>query len=133
MFRRLLLALTVLLLLPLRAESADNPSELLSQCEQLIRSARVNGDGVVLKKDVPTLECWAYFSAVQDMITVKFGRGSVPALNVCAPPQSTLYEQIRVFVSYAQQNPTVLSRRTGNAVLSALMSAYPCSGQEGTR
>ena len=129
MFRQLLLALPILSLISVSAKSAQNPSELLSQCEQFVRSTRVKGHNIEIHNDPASLECWAYFNAVQDLIIVTFNQRPpfTPALHVCAPANSTTYELIGVFVSYAQKTPTVLSRKIGSAVMSALMSAYPCN------
>lgn len=127
MFRRLLLAFAVLLLLRLPAESVENFSDLLSKCEQLVRTANLSGNQITFNNDTGSHACWAYFGAVQNLIGVRFD--DKPALYVCAPTTGTRYELIRVFVSFAQQNPSKLSQSNVNVVLQALMSAYPCSAQ----
>jgi hypothetical protein len=112
-------------LLPLVWEAnAMDASKMLASCEVLLREMPVPGEDIALPKD--GLPCWYYMSAIQDSgllsnITRK------PFLSTCVPPNSTVAQLIRIFVSYAQSHPAGLSSPAVDLVFEALREAYPQS------
>jgi len=104
-----------------RADSSD----ILSSCETLLREMRVAGENVAVPpRGYP---CWYFMSGIQDVITIGDSTTNRSMLQVCAPADSTLLQLIRIFVLYAQQNPTRLNLPAGRLAMMALWQAYPCN------
>ena len=99
-------------------------SEILSSCETLLEGMRVTPE--ILPSGYP---CWYFMSGIQDVITIGDSTTNRAMLQVCAPADSTLLQLIRIFVLYAQQNPTRLDLPAGEVAIEALWQAYPCNYQ----
>ena len=48
------------------------------------------------------LSCWSYMSAIQNMSVLETPRG-VRLLGICAPPDTTLIDYVRVFAGQARK------------------------------
>ena len=102
-------------------------SEILSSCETLLRGVRVTGENIAVPPS--GYPCWYFMSGIQDVITIGDSTTNRAMLQVCAPADSTLLQLIRIFVLYAQQNPTRLNLPAGEVAVMALWQAYPCNYQ----
>jgi hypothetical protein len=99
-------------------------SEILSSCVTLLREMRVTPE--IPPSGYP---CWYFMSGIKDVITIGDSTTNRAMLQVCAPVDSTLLQLIRIFVLYAQQNPTRLDLPAGEVAIEALWQAYPCNYQ----
>jgi Rap1a immunity proteins len=77
--------------------------------------------------DIPRagLPCWYYMAAIQNA-SVLVDRGGKRLLGVCAPPDATLIDHVRIFVRYARRNQKDVSDNAAAAAVTALSEAYPC-------
>jgi Rap1a immunity proteins len=100
------------------------PSRLLKSCQEVVNSADATSRKTIV---IPGsgLRCWYYMSAVQDMSVLVDQEGGQRLLRICAPPDTTLMDYVRIFVHYArdqrgkQRNPAALA-------VTALNNAFPC-------
>ena len=70
-------------------------------------------------------ECWGAFIAIQQ-IMVYTDVQRRPLLSICAAPETTRIELIRVYSRYAEQHPEASHQRFAAVALLALTAAYPC-------
>lgn len=114
-----------------RAQSAE---EMVSNCEA-ISEAKIVGDHISLPQDFQSGVCWGAFLSFQSAIRYadntnvdgsksKFYR---PLFQICAPPDSTASQLIKVFMNYASRHPEQLSKDYFRVALSANKEAFPCS------
>jgi Rap1a immunity proteins len=92
-------------------------NELLSDCEQLLKNMRMEGDRVFFRGD-PESRCWGFMEASQEF--------SDEGFLGCLPPEGTLLQLIRVFVSYGEQHPEKLRVQANHLVIDAFKQAFPC-------
>ena len=109
--------------------TATSSGELLPSCLEIVNKARPVSGGDI---DIPPsgLSCWHYMAAIQNASVLEDVRG-VRLLGICAPPETTLIDYIRIFVLYARK----IKVREGNAAalaVVALSKAFPCEAS-GTR
>ena len=104
--------------------SAQTTNELLPSCEAITDAA---GPAKAETIDIPRagLRCWYYMAAIQNasVLVDKDGRR---LLGVCAPPDATLIDHVRIFVRYARRNRKDVSDNAAATAVMALSEAYPC-------
>jgi len=103
---------------------AQSTSELLQSCEAIINAAHpAHADTI----DIPRagLPCWHYMAAIQNA-SVLVDSGGKRLLGVCAPPDATLIDHVRIFARYARRNQKEVSDNAAAAAVVALSEAYPC-------
>ncbi len=122
----LILSLGALLwVLPQQHARAVTSAELLKSCEAVVNNAAPASEGTV---DIPRagLRCWYYMSAVQNMSVLVDPSGK-RLLSVCAPPETTLLDYVRVFVRYAHRKPEAATDNAAAGAVSGLSEAFPCN------
>ena len=109
--------------------TATSSGELLPSCLEIVNRARPVSGGDI---DIPPsgLSCWHYMAAIQNASVLEDVRG-VRLLGICAPPETTLIDYIRIFVRYARKIKTQESNAAALAVV-ALSKTFPCEAS-GTR
>lgn len=120
----ILCALT-LLAVPSPARAATG-TELLRQCEALVRGAVISGDKVTLPKGRKAAECWFYMSAIQDLTATVEVEGGPSLLGACLPAETTRMEIIWTFVRYARKHRDDLALRATAVLIPALNEKFPC-------
>jgi hypothetical protein len=65
-------------------------------------------------------------SAIQNMSVLETPRG-VRLLGICAPPDTTLLDYVRIFVARAQKTKTQAENAAAFAVV-VLSQSFPCDG-----
>ena len=110
--------------------SSMTPGELLSSCADIVSRVGPNAGGEV---DIPQtgLSCWHYMSAIQNMSVLETPRG-VRLLGICAPPETTLMDYVRVFVAQARKRKALSENAAAFAVV-ILSDAFPCSARTHSR
>ena len=100
--------------------------ELLSSCADIVRRVEPKAGGEV---DIPQtgLSCWYYMSAIQNMSVLETPRGE-RLLGICAPPETTLMDYVRVFVAQARKRKALSENAAASAVV-ILNDAFPCSAR----
>ena len=86
----------------------------------------MGNEKVTFKSDWRTGQCWGAFAAIQGVATIQFADESQRALSICAPPESTLVQLIKVFVTYANQHPERGHEDFWAVAYSALFDVFPC-------
>lgn len=105
-----------------RAASAN---QILNSCEVLLRDMHTASDGkIIVPPEART--CWFYLSAIQDSL-ILLDDGDKHILPVCAPPEVTLSQVIRIFTEFARSHPNSLHEKAAGVAVIALGSAFPCS------
>ena len=111
---------------PRRADTASSTTsgELLRSRQEIVSRVRSQRGGEV---DIPQsgLTCWYYMSAIQNMSVLETPRG-VRLLGICAPPETTLMDYVRVFVARGSKR----GRQSDNAAALAvviLSESFPCN------
>ena len=85
--------------------TATSSGELLPSCLEIVNRARpVSGSPI----DIPPsgLSCWHYMAAIFRNASVLEDVRGVRLLGICAPPETTLIDYIRIFVRYARKIKT---------------------------
>jgi hypothetical protein len=118
-----LLAAVACIVMP-RTASTTSSGELLQSCLEIVnRVEPKTGDEV----DIPQtgLSCWYYMSAIQNMSVLETPRG-VRLLGICAPPETTLMDYVRVFVAQVRKRKTLSDNAAAVAVV-ILSESFPCN------
>jgi hypothetical protein len=104
--------------------SATTLDELLRSCEAVVNAAGATAGDTI---DIPPagLRCWYYMSAIQNM-SVVVDQGGERLLDVCAPPDTTLMDYVRIFVRYAHRNLKGLQGNAAAFAITRLSEAFPC-------
>lgn len=105
---------------PSRAETAG---DLLNSCEAILKNMQTRSDGAVMFPRSGD-HCWFYMSAIQDGTVLVTNNKRV--LDVCAPPDSSLLQYVRIFVHYGRTNPSTLHQQAFATATYALREAFPC-------
>ena len=109
----------------LGSAGAQTLDELLQSCEAITNAAHpAHADTI----DIPRagLPCWYYMAALQSASVLVDSEGK-RLLGVCAPPDATLIDHVRIFVRYARRNQKEVSDNAAAVAVMALSEAYPCS------
>jgi Rap1a immunity proteins len=110
--------------------SSMTPGELLSSCADIVSKVGPKaGDEI----DIPQtgLSCWYYMSAIQNMSVLETPRG-VRLLGICAPPETTLMDYVRVFVAQGRKRKAQGENAAAFAVV-MLSDAFPCGARTHSR
>jgi hypothetical protein len=99
--------------------------ELLRSCDIFLSDLRSLPEGKIRAPN-EGMPCWHYMAAVQNF-SVLVDQNTKPLIGICAPPESTLIQFIRIFTAFAKQNPQHLHYGGAAVALRALQSAFPCS------
>ena len=118
-------ALAFALLMPHLATAQSTGSELVSDCEQVLKGMVVSDAYVKLPNSPFAYRCWGFMRAVQALSTFS-NDGADSVLNTCIPTESTLSQLVRVVVRYGQQHPEKLHQDAGDFAVNALVNAFPC-------
>ena len=115
----------VVRLLACRDATAMTPRELLQSCEAVVNTAGPAVGGAI---DIPPagLRCWHYMSAIQN-VSVLVDQGGKHLLGVCAPPDTTLMDYVRVFVRSAHRNQKGMQGNAAAFAVTGLSKAFSCN------
>ena len=109
--------------------SADG-SELLRNCENLLRYVDEDSSSASQEVQVRALTCSSYLSGVLDThglyAAYSQQQGSTPLL--CLPADIDVLEVAGVVVRYLSSNPETLDRFEGSLVFLALLESFSCGG-----
>jgi hypothetical protein len=108
-----------------RAEGFITAEEVASWC-QPYRTAVVRDAQVSVSATADSPVCFGAFLATQQFINVNLSSGTPPIFGVCAPPESTATELIKVYLRYLDEHPEQGHQRFSIVVLASLRNAYPC-------
>ena len=113
------------LLAPGRA-GAQTTNELLKSCEAVTNAARSAQAATI---DIPRagIACWNYMAAIQNA-SVLVDKEEKRLLGVCAPPDATLLDHVRIVVEYARRNEKNAPDNAAALAVMALSEAFPCQG-----
>lgn len=106
--------------------ATQTANELLQSCEAITNTARSTQANTI---DIPRagVPCWYYMSAIQNA-SVLVDNGGNRLLGICAPPDATLMDHVRIFVQYARRNQKNSPDNAAALAVIALSQAYPCNG-----
>ena len=127
--RTILLGAVASLVAP-HVASSTSPGELLSSCVEIVSRA---GSRVGSEVEIPQtgLSCWYYMSAIQNMSVLEAPRG-VRLLGICAPPETSLMDYVRIFVAQARKRKAQGENAAAFAVL-ILSESFPCNASKQSR
>jgi Ssp1 endopeptidase immunity protein Rap1a len=113
------------LLAPGRA-GAQTTNELLKSCEAVTNAARSAQAATI---DIPRagIACWNYMAAIQNA-SVLVDKEEKRLLGVCAPPDATLLDHVRIVVEYARRDRKNAPDNAAALAVMALSEAFPCKG-----
>jgi Rap1a immunity proteins len=123
--RTILLGAVASLIAP-HVASSTTSGELLRSCAEIVnRVGHETGDEI----DIPQtgLTCWYYMSAIQNMSVLETPHG-VRLLGICARPETTLMDYVRVFVAQARKRKTQSDNAAALAVV-ILSESFPCNAR----
>jgi|SRR5689334_21114444 hypothetical protein len=124
--RLLLLAFSVATLFTMSGVAVAEPArEMLSRCSQGFSSLPAHGKVVSMPRTVSSGWCWGAFEVLQRLI-VYSDEANQHLFRVCAPPESTRVEIIRIFLDYAKRHPKELDEEFTDMALTSLTEAFPC-------
>lgn len=105
---------------------AETVLEMVSACRGL-QNVNVQDGRFDFPGDNSSVVCWGAFVAIQSLSVMQWPNGAM-LLGACPPANSTRLELIKVFLKYAAGHPEKLHEPFGNGLVTALVTAYPCSG-----
>jgi hypothetical protein len=122
-----------LFFVPLYVRAQRSAEEMVSNCKA-VRRANVGDGKINLPTDFRTGECWGAFLSFQSAIHYagninvdgsksKFYR---MLFGVCAPPNATTPQLIKIFLVYADRHPEQLNKDFFQVALNANKEAFPC-------
>ncbi len=116
------------LLVQWAAAAPYSTEEMLSECEQLLASAKLAADPDSLELDntFSTGTCWGAFLSIQQLATLKIAGAKNPMFRVCIPEDTTLIQFIQVFDAYARRHPQRQDEPFTVVALAALHEAFRC-------
>lgn len=124
--------LAIALLQPLLPrEAAAQPysaQEMLSQCQELLATAKraADPDSIELDNTFATGTCWGAFLSIQQLATLKIAGANNPLFRLCAPEDTTLIQFIQLFDAYARRHPERQGEPFTVVALAALHDAFRC-------
>ncbi|MFZ0569127.1 MAG: Rap1a/Tai family immunity protein [Rhodomicrobium sp.] len=116
-------------LLVQRAASAPyTAEEMLSECQQLLSTAKLAADPDALELDntFSTGTCWGAFLSIQQLATLKIAGAKNPIFRVCVPEDTTLIQFIQIFDAYARRHSQRQDEPFTVLALAALHEAFRC-------
>jgi hypothetical protein len=115
-------------LIPSRPAAAVTAAEMLSHCVGVVNARHLPGSEgkVQFQTDFPAGICWGAFGAIQDLMVITWAGEASPVLDICAPPESTLVQLVRIFDSYTRAHPEKQHRDFGEVALASLLAAFRC-------
>jgi hypothetical protein len=104
--------------------AAQTTDELLQSCEAVTKAARSTQAEAI---DIPRagVPCWYYMAAIQNASVLVDNEGK-RLLGICAPPEATLLDHVRIFVQYARRHQKDAPDNAAALAVMALSEAYPC-------
>jgi len=124
----LVIALLQPLLLREAAAQAYSAEEMLSQCQELLATAKgaADPDSIELDNTFATGTCWGAFLSIQQLATVKIAGTNNPLFRVCVPENTTLVRFIQLFDIYARRHPEREAEPFTIVALASLHEAFRC-------
>ena len=112
------------------ASSVDSANELLSACEGLLSSSRLEGTNISIPTaDYMANQCWGYIRAFQDLSYIEVAGDKSTVTHACPAEGSSELQWVRVFVAYAQKHPERLHESGASMAFDAFRSAFRCPKQ----
>jgi hypothetical protein len=119
----IMLLLTVATFSP--ASGADSTSEIVTACRAIALDANATAEKVTFPMTFDTGRCWGAFAVVQQAAT--HGDNNKRSLyGICAPPESTRLQLVRLVYDYSERNPQRREERFFDVALDALRGTFPC-------
>ena len=105
--------------------AAQTTDELVQSCQAVIKAAGPKSAETI---DIPRagIPCWYYMAAIQNASVLADNEGR-RLLGICAPPDATLLDHVRIFVQYARRNQKDAPDNAAALAVMALSEAYPCN------
>ncbi len=116
------------MLAPRAAADPYSAEEMLSQCQELLSTAKAAEDPEAIELDntFATGTCWGAFLSIQQLAALKIAGTKRLMLHVCVPEEATLIQIIQLFDAYARRHPERLGEPFTVVAAAALHDAFPC-------
>lgn len=121
----MLLAATIVLLAPQRADAFESARELAAQCESVEASSMQSGTDALIPGKKGALQCWGYMQAMQDLSVLVDEKGR-RLMGACPNEQTNLLQLTRAFVAYADRHSDESDNDAALIVMDALRESFPC-------
>ncbi len=110
------------------AAAPYSAEEMLSECEQLLSTAKTaaDPDAIELDNTFSTGTCWGAFLSIQQLATLKMAGAKKPIFRDCVPEETTLIQLIQIFDAYVRRNPQRQDEPFTVVALAALHEAFKC-------
>lgn len=106
---------------------AESALEIQSWCKGIVNAKLGANHTIFYTPNYNTGFCWGAFGAIQEFS--RFLRNdNTPMIDVCAPPNSTRLQLIKIFSKYVDDHPESANRSFAIIALRALTRAFPCTG-----
>ena len=99
---------------------------LQTWCKPLAQ-AKVENRSLSYSRTTETERCFGAFAAIQQLVRLQWEGEKHPALEACPPPESTLTQVVKVFLSYVDRHPDELHRPGALVARDAIGEAFPCN------
>ncbi len=102
--------------------------EMLSECEQLLSTAKraADPDAIELDNTFSTGTCWGAFLSIQQLATLKMAGAKKRIFRDCVPEETTLIQLIQIFDAYVRRNPQRRDEPFTVVALAALHESFKC-------
>jgi Rap1a immunity proteins len=127
-FIRLHVIYLLFLIAPWTSANALSAEVVFRWCEAFERYAKIRSTDTteVMFRDLNSAQCIGYFRGIADAVSMsteeKFG---------CQPGEFNALQFIMIFQKFIRENPQMLQVSSSNAVVAALVDAFPCKAPTG--
>ncbi len=113
-------------LFSIQSAQAVTALEMSSFCRP-IDEATLLSDGRIVREISDTAsQCWGAFLAIQGATRIVFKDEPKPALNICAPEESSLIQFVKIFRAYVAKHPDRGHEDFFAVAFTSLFKAFPC-------
>jgi hypothetical protein len=120
-----ILAAVSLFLMAANPAPAQTAAEMLSSCETMAHARVDRSDQIHAAANFESGVCWGAFRTFQALSSLVI-RGKKPITEICAPPQASLTQFVKIFYQYTRQHPESEHEDYQIIAMRALQSAFPC-------
>jgi hypothetical protein len=98
---------------------------MAANCKPIQTATYLGGGKLEIPLTFQVGKCWGAFLSLQGAVGFMDPDGS-KILGICAPPESTLTQLVRIFMNHVEAHPEDLHRDYVLVVLQALIATFPC-------
>ena len=109
------------------AAHAQTADDMYSYCAEVENAEHRSDGSIVFQGERWPYVCWGAFATIRGLSFTSVGMTNISALHVCAPPESTLAQFVRIFRRFVEGHPERGHEDFYRIALEALWQAFSCA------